>query len=294
MTDPAQPPTRRAGGLFTSAIQHEREAYRKARARRSAAVAAASTIVFAAACWLALVNSPGWPRMRQSFFNWEVARASFPRVIEGFTLNLRVLVAAEILILAIGLAVALLRTLRGPVFFPVRALAIGYVDLFRGIPLIILLYLVGFGVPGLRLSGVPNSAAVLGTIAIVLTYSAYVAEVFRAGIESVHSSQRAAARSLGLTYAQTMRLVVLPQGIRRVVPPLLNDFVALQKDVGLISVLGAVDAVRAAQIETSHFANFTPYVAAGLLFVALAIPTARLADWVTARSGQRMSAGVVL
>lgn len=294
MTDPAQPPTRRAGGLFISAIQREREAYRKARARRSTAVAAASTIVFAAACWLALVNSPGWPRMQQSFFNWEVARGSFPRVIEGFTLNLRVLVAAEILILAIGLAVALLRTLRGPVFFPVRALAIGYVDLFRGIPLIILLYLVGFGVPGLRLSGVPSSAAVLGTIAIVLTYSAYVAEVFRAGIESVHSSQRAAARSLGLTYAQTMRLVVLPQGIRRVVPPLLNDFVALQKDVGLISVLGAVDAVRAAQIETSHFANFTPYVAAGLLFVALAIPTARLADWVTARSGQRMSAGVVL
>ncbi len=294
MTDPAQSPTRPAGTLFTSAIQRERDGYRKARARRSAAVAAASTIGFAAACGLARVNSPGWPRMQQSFFNWEVARASFPRVIEGFTLNLRVLVAAEILILAIGLAVALLRTLRGPVFFPVRALAIGYVDLFRGIPLIILLYLIGFGVPGLRLSGVPSSAAVLGTIAIVLTYSAYVAEVFRAGIESVHSSQRAAARSLGLTYAQTMRLVVLPQGIRRVVPPLLNDFVALQKDVGLISVLGAVDAVRAAQIETSHFANFTPYVVAGLLFVALAIPTARLADWVTARAGQRMSAGVVL
>jgi polar amino acid transport system permease protein len=158
---------------------------------------------------------------------------------------------------------------------------------FRGLPLIIVLYLIGFGVPGLRLQGVPTSAAVLGTVALVLTYSAYVAEVFRAGIESVHPSQRAAARSLGLTHRQTTRLVVLPQAVRTVTPPLLNDFVAMQKDVGLISVLGAVDAVRAAQIKSAADFNFTPYVVAGLLFVLLAIPSIRFADWVTRRVQRR-------
>ena len=165
-----------------------------------------------------------------------------------------------------------MRTLRGPVWFPLRALATGYVDLFRGLPLIICLYLVGFGLPGLRLAGIPNNPVLLGGLALVLVYSAYVAEVFRAGIESVHPSQLAAATSLGLNYRQTMRLVVLPQAARRVTPALLNDFVALQKDCGLISVLGAVDAVRAAQIQVATSYNFTPYVVAGLLFVALAMP----------------------
>ena len=164
---------------------------------------------------------------------------------------------------SLGLLIAALRTLRGPVFFPLRALATGYVDLFRGLPLLIALYLIGFGVPALRLQGVPTDVAVLGTVTLILIYSAYVAEVFRAGIESVHPSQRAAARSLGLTHRQSMRLVILPQAVRRVLPPLLNDFVALQKDVGLISVLGAVDAIRAAQIEAARTFNFTPYVVAG-------------------------------
>ena len=164
-----------------------------------------------------------------------------------------------------------------------RVLATAYVDLFRGFPLLIALYLVGFGVPALRLPGVPTDVAVLGTIALILVYSAYVAEVFRAGIESVHPSQRAAARSLGLSHHQALRLVVLPQAVRRVLPPLLNDFVALQKDCGLISVLGAVDAIRAAQIEVARSFNFTPYVLAGLLFVLLAIPTGRVADALAAR-----------
>ena len=168
------------------------------------------------------------------------------------------LVVTEIGVLALGLLIAVLRTLRGPVFFPLRALATGYVDLFRGVPLLIALYLIGFGVPALRLQGVPTSAAVLGTITLILIYSAYVAEVFRAGIESIHPSQRAAARSLGLSHRQSMRLVILPQAVRRVLPPLLNDFVALQKDVGLISVLGAVDAIRAAQIVSARTFNFTP------------------------------------
>jgi polar amino acid transport system permease protein len=169
-----------------------------------------------------------------------------------------------------------------------RLISRGYVDFFRGLPLIIVLYLVGFGIPGLRIDGLGRiPVEVLGTVALTLTYSAYVAEVFRAGIESIHPSQRLAARSLGLTYSQTMRLVVLPQALRRVTPPLMNDFVALQKDVGLISVLGAIDAVRAAQIEVAEYANFTPYVVAGLLFVILAIPTVRITDHLAAKLAQR-------
>lgn len=276
--------------LIVSAIERDRQAYRRSRARRSAGVAMLSMLAFAAVLYVGVTGSPGWPRVRDQFLDLRVARESLPRILDGFTLNIRVLVVAEVLILVVGLAIAVTRTLRGPVFLPLRALAAGYTDVFRGMPLIILLYIVGFGVPGLRLQGIPSSPAVLGTVAIVLCYSAYVAEVFRAGINSVHPSQRAAARSLGLSYRQTMRLVVVPQAIRRVTPPLLNDFVALQKDVGLISILGAVDAVRAAQIETARFFDFTPYVIAGLLFVALAIPTARLADWVTARVERRQQA----
>jgi polar amino acid transport system permease protein len=250
-------------------------------------VALVSTIVFAGAAVVGIMNSPGWQRVQDTFLDPAVAWSSLPAVLQGLWLNLRVLVVAEAGILVLGLAIAVLRTLRGPVFFPVRALATGYVDLFRGVPLLIALYLIGFGLPALRLQGVPTDTAVLGTITLILVYSAYVAEVFRAGIESIHPSQRAAARSLGLTHRQTMRLVVLPQAVRRVLPPLLNDFVALQKDVGLISVLGAVDAIRAAQIESARTFNFTPYVVAALLFVLLAIPTGRIADALAARAARR-------
>ncbi|MFB9908736.1 amino acid ABC transporter permease [Allokutzneria oryzae] len=277
-----------------SPLQVERLAYKRSRARRSTLVALVSTVVFAAAAWLTITNAPGWPRVRESFFDLEAAKSSLPAVLEGLWLNVRVLVVCAVLILVIGLGIAALRTLRGPVWFPLRALATGYVDLFRGLPLIICLYLVGFGLPGLRISGVPTDPVVLGAIALVLIYSSYVAEVFRAGIESVHPSQRASARSLGLTHAQTMRIVVLPQAVRRVLPPLLNDFVALQKDCGLISVLGAVDAVRAAQIESASSYNFTPYVVAGLLFVVLAVPSGRVADWVSRRAARRQNAGGTL
>lgn len=273
-----------------SALARERLAHRRSRARRSTLVALVSTVVFAAAILLAVTQSPGWPRVQATFLDPVAAWAALPRVLDGLWLNIRVLVVAEIGILALGLLIAALRTLRGPVFFPVRALAIGYVDLFRGVPLLIALYLIGFGLPALRLQGVPTDAAVLGTITLILVYSAYVSEVFRAGIESVHPSQRAAARSLGLTHRQSMRLVVLPQAVRRVLPPLLNDFVALQKDCGLISVLGAVDAIRGAQIESARTFNFTPYVVAGLLFVLLAIPTGRIADAVGARMARRTGA----
>ncbi|GAA3217997.1 amino acid ABC transporter permease [Pseudonocardia petroleophila] len=273
-----------------SPLAQDRAAYRRSRARRSTTVALVSTVVFAAALVIGLVNTPGWPRVQETFLDPQDAWAALPAVLSGLWLNIRVLVVAELGILALGLLIALLRTLRGPVFFPVRALAIGYVDLFRGVPLLIALYLIGFGVPGLRLQGVPNDVAVLGTVALILVYSAYVSEVFRAGIESVHPSQRAAARSLGLTHRQSMRLVILPQAVRRVLPPLLNDFVALQKDVGLISVLGAVDAIRAAQIQSALLFSFTPYVVAGLLFVLLAVPTGRIADAVAARAARREAA----
>jgi polar amino acid transport system permease protein len=248
-------------------------------------VASASTAVVAIVLVATVVNSPGWPRVRASFFDLDVARASLPAVLEGLWLNLRVWAAAGVAMLVFGLLVAVLRTLRGPVFWPVRALTTAYVDLFRGLPVIIVLLLVGFGVPGLRLQGTPSDVAVLGAVALTLTYSAYVAEVFRAGIESVHPSQRAAARSLGLSAGQTMRSVVLPQAVRRVVPPLLNDLVSLQKDAGLISVLGALDAIRYAGIETANSASFTPYVVAGLCFVALTIPLTRLTDALARRYG---------
>ncbi len=268
-----------------SAVALDRVAYRRARTRRSVGVAAVSTAAVTGVAVLALVSSPGWPRVRQSFFDAQVAWASLPRVAEGLWLNVRVMAFSAVAILVLALLLAVARTMRGPVFFPLRAAATAYVDVFRGLPLLLVLLLVGFGVPGLRLQGVPTNNVVLGGLALVLTYSAYVAEVFRAGIESVHPSQVAAARSLGLTHAQTLRTVVLPQAVRRVVPPLLNDLVALQKDSGLISILGAIDAVRAAQVQTAQYANFTPYVVAGVLFVMLTIPLTRLTDALARRSG---------
>ena len=278
-----------------SQAQHARETWRVSRKRRSTLTAIASTIAFAVLAWLLLVSTPGWSRVQASFFDWETAVKALPRVLDGLWLNLRVLAFASVSVLVVALVLALLTTLRNPILTPLRLLAKGYIDLFRGMPLIITLYLVGFGIPGLRIEGIGRIAPeILGTIALTLTYSAYVAEVFRAGIESIHPSQRLAARSLGLTFAQSVRLVVLPQAIRKVVPPLMNDFVALQKDVGLISVLGAVDAVRGAQIEVAHFANFTPYILAGLCFVVLAIPTVRLTDWLAARMARREQMGTVL
>jgi polar amino acid transport system permease protein len=269
-----------------SARQQERDAFRRRQARRSLLIAVTSTAVLAAVLVLAVTSSPGWDRTKDTFFNWGVGVDAFPDVLVGFWVNVRVFLISGVCMLIFGLGLAVLRTLRGPVFWPLRALAVGYVDLFRGLPLILVLLLVGFGIPGLRLQGVPTDPIVLGCVALVLVYSAYVAEVFRAGIESVHPSQRAAARSLGLSGPQTMRYVVLPQAVRRVIPPLLNDVVSLSKDSGLISILGAaIDAVRAAQIATATTFNFTPYVVAGLLFLVLTIPLTRLTDAVSRRYG---------
>jgi polar amino acid transport system permease protein len=278
-----------------SSIELGRRAVSRRASQRSVLISIASTLVFAAIVVVTLSLTPGWPRVRDTFFDLPSAAEAWPRVGEGFLLNLRVLGYSVVSVSIVGLLLAVLRTVRGAVFFPVRALATGYTDLFRGTPLIVVLYLVGFGIPGLQGSrGVIIPVEVLGTIAITLTYSAYVSEVLRAGIESVHPSQRLAARSLGLTHGQSMRVVVIPQAVRKVTPALMNDFVSMQKDVGLISILGAVDAIRAAGIEKYHVSNFTPYVLAGLLFVLLAIPTIRLTDWYTARLRRREQMGAIV
>nr|WP_173058090.1 amino acid ABC transporter permease [Phytohabitans houttuyneae] len=271
-----------------SSAQLDRLAYRRRQTLLSVLVAAASTLVLGVLLVVAVTGAPGWDRVRESFLDPTVARESLPDVLRGLWLNIRLLFFCALGALALGLVVALLRTLRGPVFFPVRMLATGYTYTFRGLPLIIVLYVMTLGLPGLRLQGMP-STLVLGGIALVITYSGYLAEVFRAGIESVHPSQLAAARSLGLTYRQTMRFVVLPQAVRRVAPPLLNDTVALQKDVGLVSLAGPIDAVRAAQIHTAETFNYTPYIVAGVLFVLLAAPLIAVTDWVTLRAARRQS-----
>ncbi|NLP84049.1 amino acid ABC transporter permease [Microbacterium sp. CFH 90308] len=277
-----------------SPVELERRAFRKRQGAASVAISVVSTLVLAVLAWLLVINTPGWARVQQQFFDPGIALASLPRVWDGFLLNLRVLAMSAVLVLVFGLLLATLRTLRGAVWLPLRAMAAAYTDVFRGTPLIIVLYLVGFGIPGLQMIPVRMPTEFWGTIAITLTYSAYVSEVFRAGIEAVHPSQRHAARSLGLTHGQSMRLVVVPQAFRKVTPALMNDFVAMQKDVGLISLLGAVDAVRAAQIETAAYFNFTPYVVAALLFVLLAIPTIRLTDWYTARVRAREQVGGIV
>jgi len=273
-----------------SEAQLRRSAYRRRQTVYSVLVAASSTAALGTLLVIAVTGAPGWDRVRRSFLDPEIARDALPTVLSGLWLNVRLLACCAVGALLLGLVIAVLRTLRGPVFFPVRALAAGYTYTFRGLPLIIVLYLLTLGVPGLRLQGMPP-VLVLGGIALVLTYGGYLAEVFRAGIESVHSSQLAAARSLGLTYRQTMRHVVLPQAVRRVAPPLLNDVVALQKDVGLVSLAGPIDAVRAAQIATAQSFNYTPYVVAGVLFVLLAIPLIAVTDWVTLRAARRQSGG---
>ncbi|MEV4533050.1 amino acid ABC transporter permease [Asanoa sp. NPDC049518] len=271
-----------------SAVQLDRVAWRRRQTIRSILVAAASTAVLGVLLVVAVTGAPGWDRVRASFLDPSIAADALPDILRGLWLNVRLLVFCALGSLALGLVIALLRTLRGPVFFPVRALATSYTYTFRGLPLIIVIYVLTLGVPGLRLQGMP-SVLVLGGAALVLTYSGYLAEVFRAGIESVHPSQVAAARSLGLTYRQAMRHVVLPQAVRRVAPPLLNDTVALQKDVGLVSLAGPIDAVRAAQISTAEHFNYTPYIVAGVLFVLLAIPLIAVTDWVTLRAARRQA-----
>lgn len=276
-----------------SELELSRRALRRRATTRSILIAFGSSIALLAVLVVVVVNTPGWAIVSQTFFDPQVVLESIGPIFQGLLVNLLVLVIAVVCVAILGTLLATMRSLRGPVFFPLRAIAAAYTDFFRGIPLLIVLYLVGFGIPALMIF--PRMPPMFwGTIALVLTYSAYVAEVLRAGMEAVHPSQRIAARSLGLTHGQTLRIVVIPQGVRKVVPALMNDFVSMQKDVGLISVLGAVDAVRAAQLMVAETYNFTPYVVAGLMFIVLSWPMIRLTDVVTARLNKREQAGGVV
>ncbi|GAB2960586.1 amino acid ABC transporter permease [Nonomuraea fastidiosa] len=270
--------------------QVERERVRRSHGRRSASIATASTVVFLVLVVWGVTSSPGWPAVRRTFFDGEQFVAAIPDVLSGFVLNIKIFLIAEVLVLVIGLLVALARGITAPAFFPIRMLATLYTDVFRGVPTILVIYLIGFGLPALRLQGIPTDLATLGIIALTLSYGAYVAEVFRAGIESVHPSQIAAARSLGLSHAKTMRFVVVPQATRRVIPPLLNDFASLQKDSALVATIGPLEALRQAQIHSAQSFNYTPYLVAALLFILLTIPMARFTDHLAARTRRRRGA----
>jgi polar amino acid transport system permease protein len=254
---------------------------------RSTLIAAVSTIVFFGALALVVVNSPGWPEVRSRFFDWDVFRETLPDIAPKLLVNVKIFLIAEVFILAVGLALAVLRSLSGPVFFPLRLLSIAYTDFFRGVPTILVIFLFGFAIPTLDLSGVPSSTFFWGIVSLVLVYSAYVSEVYRAGIESIHPSQEAAARSLGLTHPQALRFVVVPQAVRRVIPPLLNDFIGLQKDTALVALIGPVEAFRQSQIEVYGRFDYTPYLATALLFILLTIPMARFTDWLAGRQRRR-------
>jgi polar amino acid transport system permease protein len=256
-------------------------------ALRSTLIAAVSTAVFFGLLVLIVVSAPGWPEVRESFFDGDIFRESLSDIPPKLLVNVRMFLIAEVFILIFGLAIAIFRSLPGPVFFPVRLLSVAYTDFFRGVPTVLVIYLFGFGVPALGLSGVPNSAFFWGIVSLVLVYSAYVSEVYRAGIESIHPSQEAAARSLGLTRGQALRFVVVPQAVRRVIPPLLNDFIGLQKDTALVALIGPVEAFRQSQIEVAANFDYTPYFATALLFVLLTIPMARFTDWLVARQRRR-------
>ncbi len=287
MTTSDEDPPRGGAGPSLRSVPTRRQLLERRQRRRSAIIAAVSSAVVFSVLAVVVTRAPGWDEVRRSFFSGEALRASFPEVLSSFWLNVRVFLVAEALILVLALAVAVARTSRSPVLFPVRALATVYVDLFRGVPVLLVLFLLGFGVPALRLEGVPSDPVFWATVALVLSYSAYVSEVYRAGIDSVHESQRAAARSLGLSSGKTMRYVVLPQAVRRVVPPLLNDFIALQKETALVGVIGPIEAARQAQIIASRSFNFTSYVAAALIFLALTVPLTRLTDHLLSRSRAR-------
>ncbi len=259
---------------------------------RGVLISSVSTVVFLAVIATLIATAPGTPVIRQRFFDWAHIKQAFPSVASGFLLNIKIMLIAEVFILAFALLLAVVRSLPGPVFFPLRLVTIAYVDLFRGVPLILVLYLIGFGVPALFLKGLSSYDVVTyGIVSLVLVYSAYVAEVYRAGIDSVHESQAAAARSLGLSRWQAMRFVVLPQAIRRVIPPLLNDFIGLQKDTALVSVIGPIEAAREAQNFGAQTFNFAGYVVAAFLFVMMTIPLARFVDYLIARDRRRRLAG---
>jgi polar amino acid transport system permease protein len=259
--------------------------------RRAVTIALASTAIFFTLIVVVAVNSAGWGEFSDKFLNWREFWDSLPGVGLAFLSNIQLFLIAEVLVLILAMGIAVLRSLPGPVFFPVRILAAAYTDLFRGIPTVLVIYALGLGAPALQIQGVPKSPFFWAVVSLVLVYTAYVAEVYRAGIESVHESQVAAARSLGLTRWQSTRFVVLPQAVRRIIPPLLNDFLGLQKDTALVALIGVIEAFRQGQIDSSATFNFTPLLATAFFFVLITIPLSRLIDWLVARDRRRRQAG---
>jgi polar amino acid transport system permease protein len=272
-----------------SSRELERRNARRQISRKQFTIAGISSVLVLGALYALIITSPGWQVVKETFFDLDYGREVLPTVLRGLVVNIQLSFIGGFFIAVIALVLALIRTTKSPALTPFRFLATAYVDIFRGAPLLLIILLVGFGVPALRLAGLTSNVIVLGTVAVVLTYSAYVAEVIRSGIMSIHPSQRAAARSLGLTSGQTMRFVVLPQAIKRVIPPLLNDFVSLLKDTGLVSILGVTDAVRAAQINASRTFNYTPYVVSAILFLLITIPLTRYIDRVIRRSSAKQN-----
>ncbi len=260
-------------------------------ALRSTFIALASTVVFFGAVAWIVVHAPGWPEVQRSFFDGTVWAQSVPDIVPAFWVNVQLFCIAEVFILVLALILAVLRSLPGPIFFPLRLLATIYADFFRAVPGVLIIYVLGFGIPGLQIEGVPNDPFLYAVISLTLVYSAYVSEVYRAGIQSVHPSQEAAARSLGLSQLQALRYVVLPQAVRRVIPPLLNDFIGLQKDTVLVSYIGVVEIFRQSQIDQSASFNFTPYIVTALVFLVVTVPMARFVDVLIARDRRRFLAG---
>ena len=273
-----------------SPVEQERQIFRKRQGARSIIISIVSTIVLAAAIIVTLHFAPGWPRVQHTFFSGEQFVKSFPVVLDGLWLNVRVLIYSLIGTAVFGTLLAVIRISKSAVLFPLRILAQAYTTIMRGIPMLVVLYIIGFGIPGLGIFGrIP--VGVLGTIAVTMSYSAYIAEVLRAGFQDVSPQTRASARSLGLTSGQTVRLIIIPQALRKIAPALMNDFIAMQKDVGLISTLGAIDAVRAAQVQVALTFNFTPYIVASVLFILLSVPFVIINDWYTAKLRKREQPG---
>ncbi|MEM9999328.1 MAG: amino acid ABC transporter permease [Pseudomonadota bacterium] len=260
-----------------------RAAFEARQKRRALVLASASTVLVFAAIIVLVPMAPGWPRVQQSFFSGEVFVQTFPKMFEAFLLNIAIFLWSAPLVALLGLLIALARSVQSPALFPLRIFGAAFVDIFRGLPVVLVIYLIGFGIPGLGLPRPYNSPYIWGTVALVLTYSAYVAEIIRSGIESVHPSQRAAGLSLGMRERDVMRDIVLPQAIRRVVPANMNMLIALQKDVALLSFIGPVEILRQAGIYKSLLANFTPYVVAAVIFLAVTIPATRYADYLMNR-----------
>ena len=288
--DPRAPGTTTDPGPPRGSRAARRAAERRA-ALRASLIALASTVVVFGLLGYAITSAPNWPAVQATFFDWTRIVDSMPSLLRGFLINIRLFMIAEVLVLGLAMLLAVIRSLPGPALFPFRLMATVYVDVFRAVPGIVWIFLLGFGIPALGIPGVPTDEFFWALIALTLIYSAYVSEVYRAGIESVHPSQNAAARSLGLSQVQSLRHVVLPQAVRRVVPPLLNDFIGLQKDSVLVSFIGVVEIFRTAQIKQAATFNFSYYIGVALVFIVVTIPLARLVDWMVARERRSRMSG---